>query len=57
MPLLHILLTAASIAAAAGGTWGMDRLMDRYARLAEPPAGETLAEVAEEDEKDSRLLY
>lgn len=53
MPFIQLLLTAASLSAAAGGTWGVDRLMDRYGRIPEP-AGEMPAEVRSEEEEEDQ---
>jgi hypothetical protein len=51
MPLMQLLLTAVSLSAAAGGTWGAERLMDRYARIPDP-AAEAVAEPDEETGED-----
>lgn len=59
MPFIQILLTAASLSAVAGGTWAVDRAMERYGRI---PAAEEIAarpgeEAAEEAAEDSRFLH
>lgn len=57
MPLVQLVLTVASLAALAGGSWGVDRVIDRHARTPEQTiaAGESPAE--EEEEGESKLLY
>ena len=58
MQFIQTLLIAASLSALAGGTWGVERVMDRYGRIPAPTA-EASAEPAEEDgtPEDPRLLY
>ena len=55
MSLLQLLITAASFSAAAGGSWGLDRLIERHARITEAPAATTQAK--HEEEEESGLLY
>jgi hypothetical protein len=53
--LVHLLMAAASLSALAGGTWSIDRAVDRFARISEaPPAA---AEPVREEEEDPKLLY
>lgn len=54
MSLINLLIAAASLSAAAGGGWSIDRLVDRHARIAEAPAPSE--DVRDEDE-DPKLLY
>jgi len=55
MAFLQILLTAAALAAAAGGTWGGERLLDLYARIPAPDAGEAAADLRRDDEEEPSL--
>ena len=60
MPLVQILLTAASLAAVGGGTWGVDRVMDGLCRIAPDAAQESRSVEEDEDsvrEAESRLHY
>ena len=57
MPFIHLLLTAASLSAAAGGAWGIDRMMDRYGRIPTPTAEATVERRDEAEDEDPRLLY
>ncbi|MDT9599245.1 hypothetical protein [Sphingosinicella rhizophila] len=59
MPFIQILLTAVSLSAVAGGTWAVDRVMDRYGRIpvAEAPAAMPAPEEEDEASGDARILY
>ena len=51
MSLIQILITAASLSAIAGGTWTVDRVMDRYGRI--PIAEEPIALPVEQEEEEA----
>ncbi len=55
MSLIHLLMTAASLSAFAGGAWGAERALDRYARISEAPV--TAQESVREEDEDPKLLY
>jgi len=59
MPFVQFLLTIASLSALAGGTFGVERVMDRYGRIPAPTAAEAVLKTEESDEEpaESRLLY
>ena len=57
MSFIQLLVAAASLSAAAGGTWGVERVLDRYARISEAPAPAEESVGDEEEEEESRLLY
>ena len=54
MSIVHLLLTAISLTAFAGGAWGIDSALDRYAQIPEVTAA---AEPAADEEDDPKLLY
>ncbi|MFN3945844.1 MAG: hypothetical protein ACK4K7_13045 [Allosphingosinicella sp.] len=51
MQLVQILLTAASLSAAAGGTWGLEQVMERYARAPAMSAEALAAELRRAEEQ------
>lgn len=57
MPIIQILLTAASLSAAAGGAWGFDRVMERYGRIPEAAAEATVDRKEDAEDYDPRLIY
>ena len=56
MQFLQLALAALSLSAVAGGTWGVDRIIDRHARAPEQSAPASCTAECEEEE-DPRLLY
>jgi hypothetical protein len=53
MPLIQTLMTALSLSAIAGGTWGVERVMDRYGRIPAPTAAAMPAPAREDPEAET----
>ena len=56
MQFVQLALAALSLSAVAGGTWGIDRMIDRHARAPDQSVSAPCTCETDEDE-DPRLLY
>ena len=56
MPLVQLVLTVASLSAVAGGTWGLDRVIERHARIPESTIAASETRSEDEEESDGGLL-
>ena len=61
MPLVQVLLTAASLAAVGGGAWGVDRALDGFCELTPETTQESGEREAEDEDRrdraETRLHY
>ncbi len=55
MSFVHLLLAAASLSAFAGGSWTVERSLDRFARIADEQPD--MAEAAADEDQDPKILY
>ena len=55
MSFVQLLVAAASLFAAAGGAWGVDRVLDRYTQISESPA--SAEDGLRDEDEDPKLLY